>query len=134
VEIREGRLGMFTSHDRWVIGLLIVSILVGGTVRWAKRSRPTFALTLADRPAIGVGDSSEDERSVGGVQECARIDLNSATVWELDCLPGIGPTLAQRIIDYREDHGGLSVPEEVMNVSGIGQAKYDQIKDLVEVR
>lgn len=65
--------------------------------------------------------------------ESGRMDLNSATLEELDTLPGIGPVLAQRIIDYRESQGGFQSVEELVNVSGIGEKTYEKLADLVEV-
>ncbi len=62
-----------------------------------------------------------------------KVDLNTATVAELDGLPGIGPALAQRIIDYRTQHGGFRSVDELRQVSGIGDAKFGEIKDLVTV-
>jgi len=59
------------------------------------------------------------------------VNINTATVNELDTLPGIGPTTAQKIIDYRILHGPFSKIEEIMNVSGIGPATFDRIKDLI---
>lgn len=63
------------------------------------------------------------------------INLNTATAEELDQrLPGIGPALAQRIIDYRQQMGGFRTTEELQEVSGIGEKRYAEIKDLVCVR
>jgi competence protein ComEA len=61
------------------------------------------------------------------------INLNTASQPELELLPGIGPALAGRIIQYRLDNGPFSEIEEVMKVSGIGEGKFEQIKDLVTV-
>jgi competence protein ComEA len=61
------------------------------------------------------------------------ININTATADELDALPGIGPTLAQRIVDYREAHGPFLAIEDIMKVSGIGSATFDNIKDLITV-
>lgn len=61
------------------------------------------------------------------------IDLNSADASQLEALPEIGPVLAQRIVDYREESGGFSSIEELKNVSGIGDKTYDAIKNLVKV-
>lgn len=62
-----------------------------------------------------------------------KIDLNSATVAALDTLDGIGPVLAQRIVDYREEYGGFYSVEELKEVSGIGDKLFEQIKDKVTV-
>ena len=62
-----------------------------------------------------------------------KINLNTASAEELEELPGIGPVLAQRIIDYREKHGYFKRIEDVQNVSGIGSKRFEQIKDLVTI-
>jgi competence protein ComEA len=59
------------------------------------------------------------------------VNINTATSQELDTLPGIGPTTAQKIIDYRTTNGPFSTIEDIMNVSGIGPATFDNIKDLI---
>lgn len=61
------------------------------------------------------------------------ININTASLEELDSLPGIGPTTAQKIIDYRTEHGNFSHIEDIMNVSGIGPATFDDIRDLITV-
>lgn len=61
------------------------------------------------------------------------VNLNTASLAELDALPGIGPSTAQKIIEYREANGRFATIEDIMNVSGIGQAKFDQIKTLITV-
>jgi competence protein ComEA len=58
------------------------------------------------------------------------VNINTATVEELDTLPGVGPTMAQRIIDGRP-YGAI---EELMRVKGIGQATFEKLKDLITVR
>ncbi|HHY37085.1 MAG TPA: hypothetical protein GX518_05280 [Firmicutes bacterium] len=60
-----------------------------------------------------------------------KINLNRATRAELETLPGIGPALAERIITYREEHGPFRRPEEIKNVSGIGEKTYENIKDYI---
>lgn len=61
------------------------------------------------------------------------VNINTATLEELDSLPGIGPTIAQRIIDYRTENGPFSTIDEIMDVSGVGPATFDEIKDLITV-
>jgi competence protein ComEA len=59
------------------------------------------------------------------------MNLNSATVQQLENLEGVGPKTAQKIIDYREANGGFKSIEELMEVPGIGPSKFEQIKDQV---
>ena len=59
------------------------------------------------------------------------ININTASVEELDSLPSIGPTIAQRIIDYRDENGPFQTIEDILNVSGVGPSTFDQIKDLI---
>ncbi|MBM3179668.1 MAG: ComEA family DNA-binding protein [Chloroflexi bacterium] len=61
------------------------------------------------------------------------ININTATLEELDSLPGIGPTIAQRIIDYRNENGPFSTIEEIMDVSGVGPATFDEIENMITV-
>ena len=61
------------------------------------------------------------------------VNINTASAQELDSLPGIGPTIAQRIIDYRNENGPFQKIEDILNVSGIGPSTYDEIKDLITV-
>jgi competence protein ComEA len=61
------------------------------------------------------------------------ININSASLDQLESLPGIGPTTAQNIIDYRTEHGPFAHIEDILNVAGIGPATFDSIKDLITV-
>jgi len=61
------------------------------------------------------------------------VNINRATVAELDKLPGVGPAIAQRIIDYRQEKGGFVSVEEIKLVSGIGDKMFENIKDLIEI-
>jgi competence protein ComEA len=61
------------------------------------------------------------------------VDINTASVAELDALPGIGPTAAQAILDYRDLHGPFTVIEELLNVPGIGPTTFNAIRALITV-
>lgn len=61
------------------------------------------------------------------------VNINTATVQELCSLPGIGETIAVRIIDYRTAHGLFNNTDEIMNVSGIGAKKYEELKSYIAV-
>lgn len=59
------------------------------------------------------------------------ININTATKEDLDTLPGIGPATAQKIIDYRQEHGNFSSIEDIKNVKGIGEAKFSKMQDKI---
>lgn len=62
-----------------------------------------------------------------------KIDINTATVKQLQLLDGIGETLAQRIVDYRKANGNFKSIEDLKNVSGIGEKKFEDIKEFITV-
>ncbi len=64
-------------------------------------------------------------------QEPGKYDINTATLEQLQLLPNIGPVLAQRIIDYRQEHGPFASIEDICNVSGIGQKRLESLKDYI---
>lgn len=78
---------------------------------------------------LHVYDEFEIEESVSP----QLISINRAEGWLLEALPGIGPVLAQNIIEYREENGPFVMTEELTLVSGIGEATYDGLKDMVTV-
>ena len=84
------------------------------------------AATQATEAAPQSSESTE-------VTEFQPIDVNTATAAQLETLPGIGPVLAQRIIDYRTENGPFRTAGDLMNVSGIGEKKLEAILDLITV-
>ena len=69
----------------------------------------------------------------GGPVPGAPVDLNTATAEQLDTLPGVGPATAAAIISHREQHGPFSSVDQLLDVRGIGEAKLEQLRDLVSV-
>jgi competence protein ComEA len=82
--------------------------------------------------SIGTDTSGSSNGSSGGFIGTP-ININTATEAELETLPGIGPTLAQKIIDYRSAFGFFAKIEDLLNVPGIGPATYDTIKAYITV-
>lgn len=66
-------------------------------------------------------------------KEQSKININTATQTELETLPGIGPSIALKIINYRNENGKFTKIEDLKNVSGIGENKYEQIKEMIYV-
>jgi len=62
------------------------------------------------------------------------LDINTATAEQLQQLPGVGETIAERIVKYREENGPFSKAEDLLNVEGIGEKKLEKIKPLIEVK
>ena len=81
-----------------------------------------------DLPASGAGSGGGGGAGAGGL-----LDLNLATVDDFDGLPGIGPVLAQRIVDWRTEHGRFASVDQLQEVSGIGASKYATLKSKVRV-
>ena len=68
-----------------------------------------------------------------GDEKVARVNLNTASVEELTALPGIGPSYAKRIVDYREKNGPFKKVEDLLNVQGIGEKTFEKLRDRVTI-
>jgi competence protein ComEA len=90
---------------------------------------PSAGAPPAGAPSAGVGSAAGPAATGPG----ALLDLNSATLEQLDGLPGVGPVLAQRIIDFRTEHGRFTAVDELQEVPGIGPAKYASLERKVRV-
>ena len=70
---------------------------------------------------------------VAGAEPIPKVNLNTATLSQLDSLPGIGPVIADRMIRFREDNGPFKRIEDLMNVRGIGEKTFLKLKDRIIV-
>jgi competence protein ComEA len=107
----------------------------GGATRKAQLELVNLAAPVADGeqvvvPRRGPGATASARDAAGG-GSAGPVDLNTATLEQLDGLPGIGPVTAQKILDYRQQHGAFSSVEELDAVPGIGPARLEQLKGLV---
>ena len=115
-------------------------IYIGGAVAnpgiYALREGDTLQTLLSDAGIEPDADLSHIELYVpreGEEQSPQKIDINRAEPWLLEALPGIGETLAQRIVDYRDDNGSFKRIEDLLKVSGIGEGTFENIKDFITV-
>lgn len=92
-------------------------------------------LSFLDREQVGrMGISTEiDVPQEEILPDLSPLDLNTATEEELTQLPGIGEELAQRIVVYREENGPFTTVDDLMNVSGIGEGKFEALSDRITV-
>ena len=91
------------------------------------------ALTLVLCVGSAAAQAPEAAPADAPGMQSERIDLNSATSVELETLPGVGPRTAERILDYRREHGGFERIEDLMDVRGIGERTFLRLRPLVTV-
>lgn len=151
-----------TQQERRIIQLLLISLLVGLAVTFYKRSHfgsdwqnseiyksefekiqhasktrskdnylknTTNADTLSTSAA-----KSENATPKSLAQFGAKLNVNNATAEELESLPGIGPSLAKMIIQYREQYGQFKSIDGLKNVKGIGEKKLENIRNLISIQ
>ena len=104
----------------------------GGVLPGVSTASLNLAQKVSDGQQVLVGlDVVAAGGGGGGASAGGLLDLNLATVDDFDGLPGIGPVLAQRIVDWRTEHGRFASVDQLQEVSGIGSAKYSSIKSKV---
>jgi competence protein ComEA len=112
----------------------------GGVAPDADVDALNLAAPVADGERVYVprqGEGGADPGVAAGLGAAAvtgPLDLNSATAQQLDSLPGIGPSTADAILEYRREHGRFRSVDELLEVRGIGQAKLDDLRAKVRVR
>jgi competence protein ComEA len=112
-----------TTRHAVTLTLNLAQVLVDGTQVLVPDRRSTAA------PASAAGSTAAPTGAAPGTP----VDLNTATLEQLDGLPGIGPVLAQRILDWRTEHGRFTSVEELGEVSGIGDKMLSQLRSKVTV-
>jgi competence protein ComEA len=107
----------------------------GGVTPKAQVELVNLASRVSDGEQIVVPRRGAVAASAGGAGSAAApagpVHLNSATLEQLDALPGVGPVTAQKILAFREEHGAFASVDELDAIPGIGPARLEQLRDLV---
>ena len=114
---------------------------LGGVTENADLNRINLAIKINDEehyiiPKIGEDNIISQDISVNNIdtiknEQTSKININTATIEELDNLPGVGEATANKILNYRQENGMFKSIEEIKNVNGIGEKKYVDIKDKI---
>ena len=145
---------LFTKQERTVILFLVLGLVVGGGIKLFKirisdDSKPNgYNYSVIEQKLIKkskIKDSALkfqspqiERQQVSGkkskiTETNLSIDINKAQLEDIIILPSIGPVIAQRIINYRNQHGHFQNIEELKNVKGIGSKKFEKIKPFIHV-
>jgi len=111
----------------------------GGALQGANLDRVNLAASLKANQQVFIPSTSEERNSVETTQRSSvtssneKINVNTASIAELDLLPGIGPALAEEIIKHRETFGLFHEAADLLDVPGIGPAKLEKISELISL-
>ncbi|TDU87509.1 competence protein ComEA [Kribbella voronezhensis] len=116
-----------------------VLVLAGGALPGVDLTNLNLARQVSDGEQILVGLPGAPPAATPGPGTSSTnptatpVDLNKATLAELESLPGVGPVLAQRILDWRTEHGRFTTVDELQEVTGVGEKKFESLKPHVHV-
>ncbi len=109
--------GMFVGRNVTGGSIQTSVLTTAGTSHGSDTTQPASTAPVTTKPAASQGNG--------------KININTADLYTLMSLPGIGETYAQRIIDYRQANGPFADITDIMNVTGIGEKRFDAIKDFI---
>lgn len=136
-----------TTQDR-VIDLIEKAggILANGdteTVNLAQKLTDQMSITILDKNQVqelstnngeGIDSANKELQNFWNISsQTSKIDINTADISQLETLPGIGPSKANAIVTYREEHGSFQSIEDIQNVTGIGAKTYEKLQESIQV-
>ena len=121
--------GVIAKHYWRAVTFLVLVILIGAGFWGLRRFNP--ALFLGKPDFIAVPNENQPQQSVQ--DKPALLNINTASAEELETLSGIGPQMAQRIIQYREEHGNFTSVDALTKVKGLGEKTLEKLKPFIIV-
>ena len=113
--------------------MLVATVAVVLWIGWpVPKEEPSQAGT--DQPIAVQAPAAQSVTAVSPEKAAAKVNLNRAGVDELQTLPGVGPVLAQRMVEWRKAHGRYRTIDELQEVKGIGKKRLEQLRPLVTVK
>lgn len=137
---RKGR-NMGWSRERWLwilLALIYIGLLVQGLIFGDWFETPDGRLvTETESPLLLPTNApvrADPIVTPAPKNQRKKLDINQADAWMLTAIPGVGESMAQRIIGYRDAQGGLVAMEELKRVSGVGEKLYDTLYEYLEIQ
>ena len=115
------------------VTVLFAGFLLGMLVGRSMGREPVIIQQVTEPPILAYEETVSSESASGQISESGKININTASAALLDTLPGVGPVLAQRIVDYRESVAPFTQIYELEYVEGIGMGILLKIEDLITV-
>ena len=123
-------------YEKGILALGLAFLLLAGGYRLGGegQGRPyQVSVTRADQPAAEDPLPTADSSRPDSLLEGERINVNTAGYYDLMRLPGIGEKRARAILDWREEHGGFSAPEQLLEIRGIGEKILEGLLPYIEL-
>ncbi|MCX7757916.1 MAG: helix-hairpin-helix domain-containing protein [candidate division WOR-3 bacterium] len=121
--------------EKLALILLSLTLCVGIIINYikTKRIQETNKLVISLKDSISAKENDSSTTNNNSVKSSRNllVNINTADAKELEALPGIGPVIAQRIVEYRKQNGYFKAKEEILRIKGIGPKKYQAIKDKI---
>ncbi|MBL7033526.1 MAG: ComEA family DNA-binding protein [Candidatus Delongbacteria bacterium] len=136
---------VFTPQEKRVLLFILATFLLGSGLRLISHYRLQSHMSQLDSldrvflerakrlPQVSDDTPVSDESAATGVSGTAPLDINRASATELETLPGVGPVLAQRIVDWRQQQGPFLQEDDLLQVRGIGQRSLERLLPLIRV-
>ncbi len=118
----------FTIQEKIALIILAILLCIGSAVLYSKEARPYCRIIIEEN---GIREEFTLKEIEARLKERRKIDINTAACKEITAIDGIGEVLAGRIVRYRDTHGAFYSEKDLLKVEGIGQKKFEKIREYV---